>query len=102
MNASSDRDRLGRDQQPPVVDPVGEDAGEEAEDEERDEPEEDEQSDRERRLRLVVDEPRQRDILHPGSGQRDELPDEEEAVVPVLGEAGGDPAVPLAGGSAHS
>ena len=50
---------------------------------------------RERRLRLVVDEPGKRDVLHPGPGQRDELADEEEAVVPMLGEAGCDPAVPL-------
>ena len=97
MNASSERDRLGRNQQPPVVEPVGQDSGEQAQDEERDEPEEDEQPDRKRRFRLVVHEPRQRDILHPGAGQRDELPDEEEAVVAMVGEAGGHPAVPASG-----
>ena len=86
---------LGGDQQPPRVEAVDHDAGGEPEQEERDEPAERERADGEGRAGELDHEPRERDVLHPRAGERDDLAREEEPVVPVAVEgAEGSPAEP--------
>ncbi len=66
-----------------VVEAVGDHARVEAEEHERQEPAEREAADGERRARQLDDEPGERDVLHPGAGERDHLAGEEQAIVPV-------------------
>jgi hypothetical protein len=75
--------RLRRDHELAVLDPVGDDAGDEAEDGEGDEAAERERPDGERRVRELDHEPGERHVLHPGPADGDDLAGEEEPVVAV-------------------
>ena len=66
------------------IEAVDDHPGEQAEDGERQELTERERADRHRRVSQLEDEPCHGDVLHPGSGHRDDLPGEEEPVVAVL------------------
>ncbi len=81
------RRRLRRDHQPARVDAVGHDAGKQPEHREGEEAAEGERADGEWRTRELDHEPRERHVLHPAPGDRDDLACEEEPVVAVAPKA---------------
>ena len=81
------RRRLRDHDEPPVVEAVRDNARDQAENCERGEAAEGEEADRDGRVRELDDVPGERDVLHPGSDEGDDLAREEQPVVPVLAEA---------------
>ncbi len=86
-NGDDQRCSLRRHDELSRVHAVGDDAGSEAEDGERNEAAERECADCQGRSRELEHQPRERDVLHPRAGQRDELSVEEDPIVPMAAEA---------------
>src|SRR3984957_4246232 len=86
MGKTPGRDPLqsrGDIQDPPLAPPVGEQAARRAEQQDRQEADRRDQPERRAGVRKVKDEERLSHRLHPGPHHRDELPEEEQPVVPV-------------------
>ena len=75
---------LRADQQPMPVEPVHPDTGKRRQEEDRDLAGEADHPQQERRRTQMINQPQRRRLRHPGADQRNDLPGEEQSIIPGL------------------